>query len=438
MLEKQRKKKKKEKEDKLFHCQQNLLHDFQIDNKSSLFDLLTFICSEANKLSNCVIYYARQLWFKSWKKIGKFDLEEYLKDNPHFPVLFSQAAQQTLRTVYESFKSYYELLFLFNTGELDFRPKPPNYLKKGGLAVITYPAQKLQLVDGKIRIPLGNTINRWFGLKAFQIDMPTNLDFKQLKEIRIVPRNRCFYVEFVYPAAKQVISLDKTHALGLDPGVSNWLTCVSTRGESFIVDGKKLKSLNQWYNKQIASLKTGLPQGFWSNKLAAITEKRNRQMRDAINKTARLIVDYCLTNNLGTVGFGWNKENKKKINIGKQNNQNFVLIPTARLKNRIKQLCDEYGIEFVETEESYTSKSSFLDNDILPTYGEKSNEEDYTFVGKRVFRGLFRTAQKFFVNADCNGAANILRKVAATLGLNLEGVSRGALTTPLRVHFWAA
>lgn len=267
--------------------------------------------------------------------------------------------------------------------------------------------------------------------------MPTNLDFKQLKEIRIVPRNRCFYVEFVYPAAKKVISLDITQALGLDLGVSNWLTCVSTRGESFIIDGKKLKSLNQWYNKQTATLKPGKPQGFWSNKLAAITEKRNRQMRDAINKTARLIVNYCLTNNLGTMLFGWNKENKQNINLGKKN-QNFVQIPTAKLKNRIKQLCDEYGIEFVETEELYTSKSSFLDNDILPTYGEKSNEENYKFVGKRVFRGLFRTAQKFFVNADCNGAANILRKVAVTQGLNLSGISRGALTTPLRVHFWAA
>lgn len=199
---------------------------------------------------------------------------------------------------------------MFKNGELDFRPLPPNYLKKGGLAVVSYPAQALKLIDGKIRIPLGNTVNRWFGLKAFQIDMPNNLNFNQLKEIRILPRNKCFYVEFVYPASKQIVSLDKTQALGIDTGVSNWLTCVSTYGKSFIIDGKKIKSLNQWYNKQIATLKPGLPQGFWSNKLAAITEKRNRQMRDAINKTARLIVNYCLTNNLETLVFGWNTGNK--------------------------------------------------------------------------------------------------------------------------------
>jgi IS605 OrfB family transposase len=283
--------------------------------------------------------------------------------------------------------------------------------------------------------------------------MPINLDFNQLKEIRILPRNRWFYVEFVYPAQKTTVELDKSHALGIDPGVTNLLTCVSTRGESFIVDGKKIKSLNQWYNKEISRLKTGKPQGFWSNKLAAITEKRNRQMRDAINKVARLIVNYCLDKNLGTVVFCWNKGNKQGINIGNRNNQNFVQIPLARLKKRIKQLCDEQGIQFVETEESYTSKSSFLDNDILPTYGsqsragvppvertgvEKSNEQEYTFVGKRVFRGLFKTAQRFFVNADTNAAANILKKVAVTLGLNFSEISRGTLTMPLRVYFWAA
>lgn len=429
---------KKKKEDKLYHCQQNLLTNMPIDDSSCLFDVLTFICSEANKLSNCGIYYARQLWFKAWSYIGKFDLVEYYKDHLHYQALHSQVAQQTLSTVYESFRSYYELWSLFLAGKLEFKPSPPNYLKKGGLAVVTYPAQALKLDNGQIRIPLGNTVNRWFGLKAFHIPMPTNLNFKFLKEIRILPRNKCFYVEFVYPAQKTIVALDKFQALGIDPGVSNWLTCVSTRGESFIINGKKLKSLNQWYNKQVASLKKGKPQGFWSNRLAAITEKRNRQMRDAINKVARLIINYCLTSNLGTLVFGWNEGNKQEINLGDRNNQNFVQIPTARLKNRIKQLCDEYGIEFVETEESYTSKASFLDNDILPTYGEKSNEQDWKSSGKRIERGLFKTAKNFFLNADANGAANILRKVAVRLRLDLSRIGRGALTTPLRVHFWTA
>lgn len=160
-------------------------------------------------------------------------------------------------------------------------------------------------------------------------------------------------------------------------------------------------------------------------------------MRDRINKVARLVVNYCLEKNLGTIVFGWNRGIKQEINLGDKTNQNFVQLPLARLKARIQQLCEEYGIQFTETEESYTSKASFLDNEVLPTYGEKSNEEN-GFLGKRVFRGLFRTGENFLVNADANAAANILRKVAGRLGINLSQLSRGALTTPLRVQIWTA
>lgn len=226
-------------------------------------------------------------------------------------------------------------------------------------------------------------------------------------------------------------------ALGVDPGLNNWLTCVDTLGNSFIIDGKHLKSVNQWYNKQVASLKKDKPQGFWSKQLAAITEKRNRQMRDAINKAARLVVNHCLKNGVGCIVFGWNQGIKQEFELGKKRNQDFVQIPTARLKTRIAQLCEQYGIEFTETEESYTSQSSFLDNDFLPTYGAKPQEQEWKSSGKRVKRGLFRTALNWYVNADANGASNILKKVAVRLGLDLSQISRGALTTPLRVRFWA-
>jgi len=112
-----------------------------------------------------------------------------------------------------------------------------------------------------------------------------------------------------------------------------------------------------------------------------------------------------------------------------------VPVPTAKLKDRIAQLCEQYGIKFVETEESYTSKASFVDNDFLPTYGEKPLE--WKSSGKRTKRGLFRTALNQYINADCNGSANIIRKVSTTLGLDLSGVSSGALSTPLRVRIWA-
>lgn len=343
-------------------------------------------------------------------------------------------AKQIVLGVAESFKSFAELTSKFFRGELIQKPKLPGYRKKGGLAGITYPKQalKLDVETGLIRLPLGNEFKSWEDLDAIYVLMPTNLKFSSIRELRILPRNRCFYAEFVYEQAIVEVPVDKNRVLGIDPGLNNWLTCVSNIGTSFIIDGRHIKSLNRWYNKQISVLKENKPQGFWSDKLAAITEKRNRQMRDGINSAARLVVNHAIEHQISTIVFGWNQNSKDSIELGKRNNQSFVQVPTARLKERISQLCKQYGIQFVETEESYTSKSSFLDNDILPTYGEKPEEQDFQFSGKRVHRGLFRTAQDWYVNADCNGAVNIIRKVATTLGLDLSRVGRGVLTRPQR------
>ncbi|WP_219724093.1 transposase [Fischerella thermalis] len=193
-------------------------------------------------------------------------------------MLHSQVAQQTLLSVRESFKSFYELDKKYRKGELENKPKPPKYRKKGGLSVVSYPKQALKLIDNQIQIPLGLTVNRWFGIKNFSITMPSNIRFEDIKELRILPRNGCFYAEFAYKIKTVTTKLDPKLALGIDPGVSNWLTCVSNLGTSFIIDGRKLKSLNQWYNKAVSKLKEGKPQGFWSQRLAHITEKRNRLM----------------------------------------------------------------------------------------------------------------------------------------------------------------
>lgn len=413
----------------MYGCEQTL-----INPNSELKAILEYVCTEANKLSNCGIYYARQMYFKTGKIVSKFDLHKQLNNNPHFGALQSQVAQQALTTIAESFKSFVGLLKAYGKGELENRPKLPKY-RKQGLALVSYPSQAVKLKDGMLRFPLGSKVKTWFELDAFYLPMPSNLEYKNIKEFRILPRNRCFYVEFVYKMEQEKPALNTDAVLGIDPGLNNWLTCITNVGTSFIVDGKHLKSLNQFYNKQVATIKEKKPQGFWSNKLAAITEKRNRQMRDAINKAARIVINHCLKNKIGTIVFGWNKGQKDSSNMGRVNNQKFVSVPTAKLKDKIKQLCEQYGINFVETEESYTSKASFVDNDFLPIYGEKP--ENWKSSGKRTKRGLFRTAFNQYINADCNGAANIIRKVSTTLGLNLNEVSSGALTTPLRLRIWS-
>ena len=415
----------------MFGCQQVLIH---ADKDTQA--IIEYICSESNKVFNCAVYYARQIYFKAHRYVSKAELDEELKNNKHFQAMHSQAAQQTCHSVFESFKSFKARNSPSYQGKLADKPKPPKY-RKAGLNVVSYPKQALKLlIDGKIRIPLGTKVKTWFGIDSFSIPMPSNLDFSQLRELRILPRNQCFYAEFVYKLKTPNASVNPNNALGIDPGMDNWLTCVSTLGTSLIVDGKHVKSLNRWYNKKVSTIKEGKPQGFWSKKLAHLTERRNRQMRDAVNKAARLVIDHCVKHHIGTIVFGWNQGQKQESNLGAKNNQKWVQVPTARLKARIQQLCEQHGIQFVETEESYTSKASFVDGDHLPKYGEKPS--DWKPAGKRVKRGLYRTALNWYINADCNGAQNILRKVSGMLGIALSGLSRVSLTAPQRIFLWSA
>jgi putative transposase len=412
-----------------YGCQQIL-----INPDSNLKAILEFVCGESTKLGNCGTYYSRQLYFKTGRIPTKYDLHRELAINPHFKALHSQVAQQCLTTIAESFRSFIGLLKGIKKGTVTQKPKLPNY-RQGGLALITFPSQAVKLKAEGLRFPLGSKVKAWFGLDAFYMPMPSNLDYKSIKEYRILPRNGCFYLELVYKVEPVQPDVDLAKALMIDHGMNNWLTCVSNAGTSFIIDGLHLKSINQGYNKRVAFLMEGMANGYWSKRLERLTENRNRTMRDAINKAARKVIDHCLDNKLGTVVFGWNVGMKNGANMGAKTNQKFVQIPTGRLKDRIAQLCEQYGIRFVETEESYSSKASFVDLDLLPTFGEKPI--GWQASGKRIKRGLYRTAQGWLVNADANGCGNIGRKVATILGLDLGGVSRGSLSSPLRVPLWS-
>ncbi len=414
-----------------YGCQQVLVRDRE------LLPVLEYLCQQSNKVYNCALYYARQVYFKTKRlaSYGELCAEMVRTKNKHFIAMYVSAAQQTCKSVAEALSSFKTKLKLFLQEEISLRPNLPRYRNKG-MFTVAYPKKWLKFQEGRVRVPLGNQVKAWFGIDAFWIRFPTNLDWKNIKELRILPRHGVFYLEWIYAKPAQPQSLDPKKVLAIDHGVNNWLTCVSNLGHSFIIDGRKVKSFNQWYNKEVARLKTDKPQGFWSQKLERITEKRSRRMRDAIHKAARKVIDFCLHHSIGRIIFGWNKEQKQECGLGKVNNQNFVLIPTGWLKERIAELCQHYGIEFIEAEEAYSSQASFLDGDELPNYGEKP--DGWRPSGKRVKRGLYQTAKGWLVNADANAAANLLKKVSRTLGLCLKELSRGALTTPLRVLLWTA
>lgn len=413
---------------KTFAAQVNRLPD-----SPELGAALQYLCRESNKLYNCTLYLARQLYFKAGKFSNGRWLSTQMKLNPHMKALYTSAAQQTCISVGEAFKSFKELLKLWRQGKLPERPKPPNYRTAKGLFQISYPKRWLKLVGGQVRVPMGTACKVWFNLPEIFLPFPTNLDWSKVKELQIVPRAGYFDAVWVCEGKPiPAFDLDPDRSLSIDPGLDNWLTCVDSLGNSFVVDGKHLKSFNQWYNKRIANLKEGKPQGFWCNLLDRITGKRNRQMRDAVNKAARLVVNHCLENGIGTLVFGWNQGQKKGAEMGRKTNQKFVSVPTARLKKRIQQLAEQYGIEFIEQEESYTSKASALDLDEIPVFGAKP--EGWKPSGRRVKRGLYRSAEGETINADCNGAWNIGRK-SKVVGMQCKP-SRGHLTSPKRLRLW--
>ena len=405
----------------------------RLPSSPSLSAALAFLCRESNHLYNCTVYLARQLYFKAGKYSNGRWLSTQMKGNRHMKALYTSAAQQTCISVGEAFKGYRELLKLWHKGELPNQPKLPNYRKSGGLFQISYPKRWLKLTETGVRVPMGTACKVWFDLAEIFIPFPSNLEWSAVKELQIVPRAGYFDAVWVCQGVKpEPIELDYDKALSIDHGVNNWLTCTPSEGAAFTIDGKHLKSINRFYNKQVATIKTGKVQAFWCSLLDRLTTKRNRQMRDAVNKAARMVVNYCLKNQVGTLVFGWNKGQKSGANMGKKTNQKFVQIPTAKLKNRISQLCELYGIRFVEQEESYTSKASALDLDFIPVFGAKP--ELWKPSGRRVKRGLYKSADRTLINADCNGGWNIGRKAKVT-GMQGKPAS-GQLTSPRRLRIW--
>lgn len=194
--------------------------------------------------------------------------------------MYSHVSQQCLTTVAESFKSYFGLLKGIKKGNVTQRPKLPNY-RKLGLNLATFPGTDVKLKEKGLRFPLGSQVKSWFGLDAFYLPMPSNIEYKSIREYRILPRNGQFYLELVYKTESIQADVDFDKVLGIDPGLNNWLTCLSNVGTSFIVDGLHLKSLNQWYNKRVSVLKENQPTGFWSKQLAG-------SVRSAIAKSGML------------------------------------------------------------------------------------------------------------------------------------------------------
>ena len=397
---------------------------------------LKMLCLFSNNLYNVSLYHIRQHYFTERQYLRYESNYHVTKSNDNYKLLHAGISQQTMKIADRAFKSFFALVNKARTGSYQFNMiKPPCYRKKGSLFLFVIPTNRIRIRKGYLEIPTSKTFKEIYGSEPILIKSSEQIASLPLKEVRIIPvfNGRSFKVQYVYEQDKQHLNLNQDNCLAIDIGLNNLATCVPTTGTPFIMDGRKIKSINQCWNKEKARLQSILmKQGrHTSERLQRITIKRNNRANDYIKKTARHIVNYCIQNNIGTVICGYNPDFKRNINLGSQTNQNFTQISFGSLREQIKNLCEWYGIQYVEQEESYTSKASFLDLDAIPIYNA-DNPYTGTFSGRRIKRGLYRSANGFLVNADVNGAANILRK--SKQNFNFEELCRGVLATPTRIR----
>ena len=396
------------------------------------FRNLKYLSHIAKNLTNEAIYNIRQYYFNKKKYLSYNENYKMLKNSENYKKLNSNMAQQILKEVDGSFKSFFGLLKLAKNDQYKGKIKLPKYLAKDGFTTLVIGFVRLK--DDMLMVPYSNSFRKTH--KEIAIKLPPVLKDKKVKEIRIIPKqhSRYFEIQYIYEVEEVQRELNKENALGIDLGINNLCTCVINTGASFIIDGRKLKSINQYYNKinaKLQSIKDKQKIKRTTLRQKRIARKRNNRIEDYLSKAARIIVNYCLNNDIGKLVLGYNEDFQRNSNIGSINNQNFVNIPYGKLRDKLIYLCKLYGIEFKLQEESYTSKASFFDGDIIPIY-DKENQKEYIFRGKRIKRGLYQTGAGKLINADCNGSLNILRK-SKVVDLSIL-YNRGELNTPKRIR----
>jgi putative transposase len=386
-------------------------------------------CFASKNLYNQALYEVRQNFFATSKVFSQAKLDKMLKNSEEYRALPAKVAQLVLMQEYDSWVSYCAALTAYKKDPSLFLGKPriPKYLDKKGRNLLHYNKQAFSKKALKKRSSILPT-----GL--FEI-VQTKQNPETVTEIRIVPRSSNYVVEVVYEVKEPVkTELDKSLYASIDMGVVNLATVTFNRPgmKPFAVSGRELKSLNQFYNKRKAELLSLLPKGHYkSHQINAMNDKRYWRMQDMFHKASRYIVNQLIKGKVATLIIGKNDGWKQDVNMGKKNNQEFCFIPHARFIKMLTYKAEMAGIHVICQEESYTSKCSFLDNEPI------CKQEKY--LGRRVKRGLFRSANGILINADCNGSYNHLRKFDANVFPDpVERTREGAegyVVHPIRVNF---
>ncbi|USH00855.1 transposase [Thermococcus argininiproducens] len=393
------------------------------------YKLLRTLTHLSKDLYNLTLYVTRQHYELNGSFLPFVKAYHLLKNSIPYKLLPSQAAQQTMKIVERNYRSFFKLLKERQKGNYNKPTHPPRFLPKDGHFLLIFPYQSFKIKEDKVILTLGRNFAKKFGVMHLEIPLPNNVKDHRIKEVRILPRYNAlwFEVEYVYEVQPEKRDLDYSKYLAIDLGVDNFATCVDTTGTAFIVEGRWLKSFNRWWNKKKAKLQSQYDkQGVkFGRRMARLLRKRKSVMNNFMNQAVNYIIKYCLENKIGSIVIGELEEAKQRASLGKVNNQNFQFIPYGLFKRKLKAKCERYGINFVEVDEAYTSKADALALEPL--------EKKEKYWGKRLCRGLYQSSTGVLINADVNGALNILRKVAGDSSVGRIAGS-GRVNRPVRVR----
>lgn len=391
----------------------------RLDRSYNEIDQMMFL---SKNLYNTCLYIERQAFFQKRNSkdsslkgfLTNFELSKKLQDedNPDYRGLPVAVSQQVCKQVCLNYKSFFAL---YKKG---LKARLPNYLDK------TKGRNKLSFPKNAISRSIKNGVIKLTGLKC-TFKLPEYIDYNTVQQIDIVKtQNRVIKVLIIYSVPKVPLKEDNGKVLGVDLGLNNLMSVVSNTRDfkPLIYDGKPLKSVNQFCNKQVSRLKS-LSKNITTEKICSIYKNRMNKINDYLHKCSSHLINQAVSNGFNTIIIGKNKFWKQEINLGTKNNQNFVQIPFDKLISKIKYKASLNGIRIIETEESYTSKCSFFDDE-FPCKHE-------TYLGKRVSRGMFKSS-KGFINADLNGALNIIKKVLNDF--NSSSLSIGFFKTIVKVN----
>ncbi len=397
-----------------------------IKHTNKYFPMLDYFCFLSKNLYNHANYIVRQSFIKNHKWIRYGKLDKQLKADKNYPdyavMPTAQAAQQTLRLLDKNWKSFFESMKDWSKNKDKYlgKPKLPKYTNKNGRKLLIITNQNCKLKDGIIRFP--KSFNG-FECNFYGYNRP---DFVKLNQVRFLPHRNCIVMEIVYEVEIEDTVKQNQNYISLDMGVDNLATVTNNFGKQpFIINGRPLKSVNQYYNKQVSkyrSIAKRMNGVDYTKRMNNLTEKRNRKIEDYLHKASREIIKYCKKYNVSKIIIGNNKGWKQNSQLSKKVNQHFIQIPYNRLIQMLEYKAQEIGVTVIITEESYTSGTSFVDNE-MPV------EENYN-KSRRIKRGLFKTSDGSVINADVNGSYQIMKKVIP----NEEILwNRGCAYQPFRV-----